>query len=114
LAQRQEEQASEIRVLQVLLKGIVNEFQLEKLRGINGDEPFLVRYHPDMFFEVKDLDAKRFVKPRPGYGVNSIHDHVHDPGEFDLKKYFQITDAGREYLEVRDALVKEQQREAAG
>lgn len=103
LEKRQDKQASDIRILQVLLRGIVSEFELEKLRGLGKTEPFMVYYHPDMYTEIKHLDALRFVTPRPGCGVNSIHNHESDRNNaFDLKTYFVLTDRGREYLEILD------------
>lgn len=106
LEERQDRQASDIRVLQFLLEGIVPELELEKLRGLNSDKPFMVRYHQEMYFEIQRLDAKRFVRPRLGHGVNSIHNHVNDPDLFDLKTYIEITDRGREYLALYDEKMK--------
>lgn len=104
LEERQDKQASDIRVLGVLLRGIVSEFELEKLRGLSKPEPFMVYYHSDMYEEIKHLDAKRFVAPRKGHGVNSIHNHVSDRNPFDLKTYFELTERGKEYLELLDSL----------
>jgi hypothetical protein len=56
-----------------------------------------------MYFEIKHLDALRFVAPRKGYGVNSIHNHVSDTDPFDLKTYIELTERGREYLELLDS-----------
>ena len=106
LEQRQDRQASDIRILQFLLDGIVPELELEKLRGLNSDKPFMVQYHEEMYYEIKRLDAKRFVRPRTGHGVNSIHNHVDDRNLFDLKTYIEITDKGREFLALYDEMTK--------
>jgi predicted nucleotide-binding protein with TIR-like domain len=104
VTQRQDILESRIRTLQIVTKGIVTDFEFEKLKGLAGEPPFLVRFHWDMYHELKRLDAIRYVHPQPGYGLVSIQGFDGSGKDFDLKQYAKITDQGREYLKLREEL----------
>jgi len=101
---RQEFAESQLRTLQIVVRGLVTEWEYEKLRGLASDGPFMVRFHNDMYDELKRLDAIRYVKPRPGYGIISIRERDGRGIEFDLRQYVEITNDGLEYLKLRDRL----------
>jgi hypothetical protein len=101
---RQDTIETRVRTLQLVTKGLVSEFEYEKLRGLAAGGPFMVRFHNDMYEELKRLDAIRYVQPQTGYGLVSIREHDGKVDEFDLKQYVRITDEGLEYLKLRDEL----------
>lgn len=101
---RQDTIETRVRTLQLVIKGLVSEFEYEKLRGLAADSPFMVKFHNDMYDELKRLDAIKYVQPRPGYGLVSIRERDGIGDTFDLKQYVYITDEGREYLKLRDEL----------
>ncbi len=97
---------SRVRVLQMLIKGSVTDFECEKLKGLAMDGSFRVRFCWDMYHELRRLDALRYVQPQPGYGIESIREHDGSGDEFDLKQYVYITSEGQEYLKLREDLLK--------
>jgi Predicted nucleotide-binding protein containing TIR-like domain len=101
---RQDTMETRLRTLQLVTKGLVSEFEYEKLRGLESGNPFMVRFHHDMYAELKRLDAIRYVEPQPGYGLISIRKYDGSSEEFDLTRYVRITGEGREYLKLRDEL----------
>jgi predicted nucleotide-binding protein len=105
VTQRQNRMESRIDALQVVVKGIVTKFELEKLQGLLEKGPFLVRYHEDMYFELKRLDAIRYVKPTHSEGLNAVRRlHRGSDADFDLKQYVEVTADGREYVRLREEL----------
>ena len=103
---RQDSTESRLRTLQMITKGLVTEWEYEKLRGLAGDGPFLVRYHNHMIDELHRLDALQYVRPQKGYGMTSIRERDGNDHLFDLKQYCEITNEGREYLKLRDDLLQ--------
>jgi len=104
--ERQDILESRVRALQLLIKGSVTDFEYEKLKGLAADGPFLVRFHWDMYDELRRLDALRYVQPQQGYGIEDFKKHDGSGNEFDLKQYVYITKDGREYLKLRDELLR--------
>jgi hypothetical protein len=70
---RQDVLESRVRALQMLIKGSVTDFEYNKLKGLAADSPFLVRFHWDIYHELKRLDAIRYVQPQQGYGIDSLY-----------------------------------------
>ena len=97
---------SRVRVLQMLIKGSVTDFEYDKLKGLAADGPFHVGFRWDMYNELRRLDALRYVQPQPGYGIDSIIERNGSGNEFDLKQYVYITYEGREYLKLRDHVLR--------
>ncbi len=106
LQNRQETTESRLRTIQVVVKGLVTEFEYQKLRGLTGDGPFLVQFHNSMVAELNRLDAIRYVRPKSGYGIESIRERDGADRKFDLKQYVEVTDAGLEYISLRDQLLQ--------
>jgi hypothetical protein len=102
---RQESTESRLRTLQLITKGLVTEWEYQKLRGLAAAGPFMVRFHNNMIDELHRLDAIRYVAPRSGYGMTSIRERDGGSREFDLKQYCEITSEGLEYLKLRDELL---------
>lgn len=103
---RQDEVESRIHTLQLLVKGLVTEFEYDKLKGLAESGSFMVTFHNDMYEELKRLDAIRYIQPQPGYGLVSIRERDGRADKFDLKQYVQITSEGLEYLKLREELLR--------
>jgi Predicted nucleotide-binding protein containing TIR-like domain len=103
---RQERQEAEVRSLQVALQGIVTQYELDKLVGLNKERPFLVSYSETMNDELQRLQAMGLIQNHEGVGVWTIRNDFRDRAEpFDLKQFFSITEQGREYLNLRAELL---------
>jgi hypothetical protein len=101
-------QQAEIQTLQVLVRGMVTKYELEKLKGLTGKPPFQVRYSLDMIGELTHLRAMELIMNRPGTGVSTIEQRYGRSQErFDLCKHFYITEHGLEYLKLRDEVISE-------
>ena len=105
LENRQETTESRLRTIQIVIKGLVTEFEHEKLRGLATNGPFMVQFHNSMIAELNRLDAIQYVRPKPGYGIESIRKQDGTDKKFDLKQYVEITDNGLEYLSLKRELL---------
>jgi hypothetical protein len=104
IADRQNEMESQVKILRLLAKGLITDPEKDHMRGLAGEGPFLVWFHNDMMAELKHLDARRYVLPHPGKGLNHIYERDGKAEKFDLKNYVHVTDMGREYLRLLDQL----------
>jgi hypothetical protein len=105
---RQALQESELNALEFAVKGILTKHDIGPLTELNGPDPVLIRYEPDLYSYLHKLDGLGFVQPNTnkGYGLYDIvQEHRDDerlPYEqrplFNLKKYVSITDEGKQYL----------------
>lgn len=102
---RQDTTESRLRTIQIVIKGLVTEFEYEKMCGLAAKGPFMVQFHNSMIAELNRLDAIRYVRPKPGYGIESIRERDGTDKKFDLKQYVEITDDGLEYLSLRVQLL---------
>jgi hypothetical protein len=103
---RQNATESRLRTIQIVIKGLVTEFEYQKLRGLAAPAPFLVQFHNSMLQELNRLDAIRYLRPVPGYGIESIRERDGTDKQFDLKQYVDITPDGLEYLHLRDEFLQ--------
>ncbi len=102
IAKRQADQHEEIRTLQFVVEKIVTEYEVDKLIGLENDEPFMCHYSSDLDHEIKRLRALDFVTHNEGTGLTDMRRrHKDQPEKFDLHRYFRITREGREYLTLR-------------
>jgi hypothetical protein len=102
---RQDTTESRLRTIQIVIKGLVTEFEYEKMGGLAADGPYMVQFHNSMVAELNRLDAIRYVRPKPGYGIESIRERDGTDKKFDLKHYVEITGDGSEYLGLRRELL---------
>ena len=102
---RQDSAESSIQTLKLLVKGLITDFEYDKLRGLSAGEKFMVKFRNDMMLEIKRLVALGYVAPLPKYKVESIRERD-GRGEFDLKQYVRITAEGTEYLKRRTELLE--------
>jgi hypothetical protein len=99
---------AQIRSLQMALQGIVTQYELDKLVGLSADQPFLCYYSEDLYNELKQLRAMALVHHHEGVGLSTIRRSYKDRNEqFDLKRFFYITEQGREYLNLRRELIRD-------
>jgi hypothetical protein len=103
---RQNATESRLRTMQVVMKALITEFEYEKLRGLAAPDQFLVQFHNSMVQELNRLDAIRYLRPKVGFGIESIRERDGSDKTFDLKQYVEITHDGLEYLKLRDELLK--------
>ncbi|UBU12685.1 hypothetical protein [Nonomuraea gerenzanensis] len=108
---RQRALESELRALQVTLGGLVTKhewIQLRRLADAGGEGPVHVRNRKDekLQQELERLDALGFLEPVDSRrGLNAIReDHGDREEQFDLTRYVRITEAGLEYLRLREKL----------
>jgi hypothetical protein len=96
------EQSREIRTMRMVLKGIVTRYEFDKLSGLDRAGPFLCYYSDDLYHEMKRLRAMGLVDNHAGVGLRDIQRDYRDRSQqFDLKRYFLITNEGRDYLRLR-------------
>lgn len=103
---RQNATESRVQTMQVVMKALVTEFEYQKLRGLTAPDPFLVQFHNSMVQELNRLDAIRYVRPRAGFGIESIRERDGSDKKFDLKQYVEITSDGLEYLKLREEVLR--------
>jgi hypothetical protein len=103
LGEEQNKLEAQVQALRLALRGVVNVFELDKLRGLASDGPFMVHYHPRLYEEIRELDAKGFVEPVEGCGIIDIkNQNEAHRNDFDLKSYVRLRPQGREYLSLLD------------
>lgn len=101
-------QEAEIRSIRFALQGIVTKYEIEKLEGLIKEEPFICYYSDDLFDELKRLRALGLVKNHEAVGLSDLRrDYKDRDRKFDLKRFFFITDRGREYLRLRAELMQQ-------
>lgn len=98
----------QIRALRTAIRGIVTEYEHEKLVHLSRDGPFPCEYSADLCDELKRLRALGLIRHHEGTGLVRMA-QAHGPGTaggaFDLKQFFFITEDGRRYLTLRDQAV---------
>jgi hypothetical protein len=104
LQERQENTESRVKTMQLVMRGLITQFEYEKLVGLASTGPFEVQFHNSMVSELNRLDAIRYVRPRDGYGIESIRARDGTGFRFNLKEYVEITNEGLEYLKLRDEI----------
>ncbi len=116
LTQRQERQQEElstqkaqIRSLRVALQGIVTQYELDKLLGLEQPAPFLCYYSEDMYAELKRLRAMGLIQNHDNTGLSTLRRDYKDKNrQFDLHRFFFLTKDGIEYLTLRRELQGEE------
>lgn len=100
-------QQAEIRSIQVALQGIVSDYEYDKLAGLAADRPFLCYYSDDLFDEMKRLRAMGLAMNHEGVGLAAMQrDYKDRHVQFDLKRFFFLTERGREYLNLRKSVLE--------
>ena len=116
VAHEQRRQAEEIEWIKFLLRSFLSQYELDHLRKLGSPEPFLFDFNSGTkkFFEKElrrllDLDL---IKRAPNKGVRGlIYERegirkINNQEMKDVKDFLQITETGRDYLRMRDALGK--------
>jgi hypothetical protein len=110
LRSRQDSTESEVRALQVAMKGLVTVYEHEKLLGLAGEAPFWVSYSHRMYEEIRRLHTLGYVKTPTGQidDLRRLGERLSDRARrhehFDLKDYVTITAEGQEYVRIRSQL----------
>lgn len=101
-------QQTQIRSLQVALSGIVTKYELDKLSGLSGEQPFLCFYSDGLYAELNHLKAMNHIADQDGKDLSTLRKQYKDKNEkFDLQHFFYITEQGREYIRLRHELLLE-------
>jgi len=101
-------QQAQIRALRVTLSAIVTRYELDKLIGLGRDEPFMCYYSDDLYNELRHLLAMRLIASQKGMDLSSLRREYKDKNaRFDLKRFFYITEQGREYIRLRRELLQD-------
>jgi hypothetical protein len=118
---RQALQESEISALAFAVKGILTKHEIGPLTGLNGPDPVLIRYEPELYQYLHRLDGLGFIQPNKGlqYGLYDIvveHQQELEKGYeerplFDLKKYIYITDEGKKYLNTLNDILRKAEKQ---
>jgi hypothetical protein len=95
-------QQEQIQALRTAVRGIVTKYEFDKLVGLSKDGPFLCKYSDDMFDELKRLRALSLIRHHEGTGLAQMaREHKDKDHQFDLKRYFYVTEEGRSYVKIR-------------
>jgi hypothetical protein len=101
--ERQEAQQSEIEAIRVAVRGILTKHEFGPLKGLSGPGKVELEKQPNLINYLHRLDGLEFIQPNPGYGLWDIEKKPNGD-KFDLREYFYITDAGKNYLETTEYL----------
>jgi hypothetical protein len=99
-----------VHTLQLIVDGLVSEWERGLLLGLARPEPFMVEFHNHMVVELYRLDALGYVKPNLDAGIEAIRAHDGGKPAFNLHQYVRITAQGLKYLELRDELARSTRR----
>lgn len=92
--------------LAFLYRNLLEKYEIEKLEQLkksqDNQESFPFSYIPEAGKELRHLRALGFIRQNQyGLGIRSMEkDQRKTKEKLDLTKYFHITDAGRQYLEL--------------
>jgi hypothetical protein len=108
LADRQNNQESELRqhegqiqMLRFAMQGIVTGYEYDKLVGLNAEGEFTCNFSHDLVVELKRLRAMGLIANHGGVGLRTLDQFQRSDASFDLKRFFKITEYGKEYLALR-------------
>lgn len=112
-----EHQEATLRAIKVALRGIVTKFEIDYLRRLMKAETWDCRYDPDTYYRLKRLDDMGFVLPTVINGdrrlvrIQELFGDENIPVEqrqwFDMKDYVEITEEGKNYVGIYDAVSKD-------
>jgi hypothetical protein len=121
---RQDIQESEIKAIQIALKGVLTKHEIGLLEGLNMSPKFMIRFEPDLYRYLHRLDGLNFIQPNPGYGLITIEElhkddeklpvPPHERPSFDLKEFVYITDDGKRYLNILSYILKKVAEQTRG
>jgi hypothetical protein len=98
----QKKQRVEIDTLRFLITSYVTEKEMVHLTKLAKKEPFPYKKNSSFDSELRRLRSLDFIRNFPGKTVGGM------PAEGDLRSYFEITDKGSEYIQLRRDLITEQ------
>ena len=100
--ERQHQQDAQIRVLRFLVTSLLREWEKNHLNQLDSNEAFLAKETGFFRQEMKDLWDRGLIGARHGESsLDEMLEQAPPDGdrEVDVKRYFYITDKGKEYLE---------------
>ena len=113
LQQEVRAQKGEIDALKFLLLSLVSRHEIAHLTRLADGAPYVIdksRYRKQFERELRHMRDLGLIDSLPGKGVDIMYN---DPGDqADIRAYFELTEHGRKYLEMRRTL--EQPRPISG
>lgn len=108
LREQQDRQQNQIdAAIRFLIQSHVTAYELEHLRALVSRDPFVVELRDSFKEELARLIGRGLVTRRPARGFRTLEQDRFK----DVKSHFEITDAGRRFLEVHKALQTEEERQ---
>lgn len=107
---RIEKQERTIEELNFLISFLLPITQLLWLRRLNELKSYKFnnrRYKEENFADIRQLILLRFVAIQPGKSIVSLFETAPD-GEYDIHEYLHITSIGKQYLEIRNRVAREE------
>lgn len=92
-------------VIRTLLMTVVSDWELRHLERFAAFEPFHARLSASFERELRRLIEAGLIRRRPGRGIRTLGRG--EPSD-DAKDHFEVTEAGRRFLEVHRQLVAEE------
>jgi hypothetical protein len=109
---RQEWQQDQIdAAIRSLVKTVVKDYHFQHLKNLARDGPYYVKLHDAFRKELYDLIEMGLINRKPARGIRTLFD---SEAPHNVKDHFEISDAGRKFLEIRDAILQEENREREG
>lgn len=102
LQARQSHIESNVKALQIIVRGLLSDWEFDKLKGLADSQPFQVWFNDKMLDELYRLRALGYINPKPGHNLSSIRERRGKAEQFDLKQYVQITPSGLDYVRLRE------------
>lgn len=97
LKREQDRQRGEIDALTFLVRNFVTEFELVHLKKLAAGDPFPFSPSGTFETEIRRLISMGLIRRRPGRGIRSML-----AASDDARNHVEITDEGRNYLDLRD------------
>ena len=84
---------------------------LKHLENLAADAPFHAELHPAFLEELGKLLGLGLIARRPARGFRTLE---RAPMPRDIKEHFEITEKGRRFLTMRQALVADEEQQERG
>lgn len=89
-----------------LVKNLLNPYEWGHLKKLALGVPFPYKKQYEFEVELRRLRTLGFIQTKPGKTIRGI------PAEGDLRDYLEITERGRDYIELREGGISSSQLEA--
>lgn len=91
---------------ELLVKNLLNPYEWEHLKKLALNVPFPYKKQYEFEVELRRLRTLGFIQTKPGKTIRGVS------AEGDLRDYLEITERGRDYIELREGGISSSQLEA--